>query len=111
MLTLFRERSLRRLARALAVGTVALMLAPTGTARDDADLPGYYQWYQRSGAMATLRQEAQRDGQMADGSLAPESLDVAAPAVTFKTPDGADWVLADHLGNGFTILVPFQSWW
>ncbi len=112
-----RERSFRRsLARALIVGAVALAAAPgasptTLPAGDETELPGYYQWYQRSGDLATLREEAQRDSQMEAGTLAPEALESPAPALTFKTPDGADWLLADHVGGGYTILVPFQSWW
>ena len=109
---------MRRLPALPTLATAALgvaLLAPPGLAHTHApgeELPGYYQWYKRSGDLTRLDQEVERDRAMVAGDTwAPVKVGRQAPDWSFPAPDGTQVPLRVGGEGRQTLVVTFQSWW
>lgn len=97
-------------------GSLALLAVVPGDG-DEAprfadELPGYYEFYKRTGSMQRLDQEVERDRSLEQGGDW-SALEVDAPAPALKLP-GHDGELVPLRvgGNGRnTVVTTFQAWW
>lgn len=117
---------LRPLWTASALALLTALGAPAAAAQDapapDApaaapelveqdELPGYYQFYKRTGDQAELEAERTFAEAMAAGEYAPEHPDTPLPELKLPTPTGSDLRIRRNLGKRNTLLVTFRSWW
>lgn len=97
---------------------LALLLAPgLGLAGDDAaprraeDLPGYYEFFMKSGRQVRIKAEEARDTKIEAGALKPEALNEALPDLRLPRSSGAALALRSFKGKKNLVVVSFRSWW
>lgn len=108
---------------ALALLTVSAGLAlatvtPTGSVVDDTapvfadELPGYYEFYKRTGSLVRLDEEIVRDRSIeADGEWVPVALEAPAPKLMLPGADGELLPLRVGGPGRHTVVTTFQAWW
>ncbi len=99
--------------------TFALVMACTlkGQAlaqeRGDASpkLPGYYEFFMKTGKLTRLASEVKRDDQIQTGKIKPVA--VNKPVVGLTLPDGFGNVhnTRSHIGKRNLVLVTGRAWW
>ncbi len=75
------------------------------------ELPGYYEFYMKTGKQETLRQERARDRQIEAGELVPVRMNVRLPALSLPLPTGEQLDLQDYEGKKNLVIVSYRSWW
>jgi hypothetical protein len=100
----------------LAAAALVAPLAAPSLAQERAvfadELPGYYDFYKRSGEYRRLPEEVDRDASLTeDGEFSAVEVDIEAPA--YRLP-GIDGELVDLRIGGEgrnTVVTTFQAWW
>lgn len=77
----------------------------------DAELPGYYRWYKKTGDQTVLPPEAERDGRMQQGELGAETVEFPLPDLSLPDADGNLVGLRDWVGKKNLVLVNYRTWW
>ena len=110
----------------LALSPVALspvnLLAQQGEATDAKasrplreviihELPGFYEFYMKTGAQETLRQERSRDRQIEAGELVPIRMNEPLPPLSLPLPNGEQLDFLDYKGKKNLVIVSYRSWW
>ena len=75
------------------------------------DLPGYYEFYMKTGKQETLRQERARDRQIEAGELVTVRMNEPLPPLSLPLPDGEQLDFLDYKGEKNLVIVSYRSWW
>jgi hypothetical protein len=96
---------------AVAWSVVALAILGGRPAIAQDDLPGYYQFFMKSGDLTVLNEERERDEEIASGDIAP--VHVGKLVADFKLPDGFGNTigLRDYIGKKNVVLTTMRTWW
>ena len=102
----------------VSAGLALATVAPTGPTVDDTppafadELPGYYEFYKRTGSMVRLDEEIARDRSIAaDGEWVPVELEAPAPKLMLPGADGELLALRPGGPGRHTVVTTFQAWW
>lgn len=97
---------------------IVFLLMPIGVwteaaqdAKPNKSLPGYYQFYEKAGAMVRIEAEIERDERIESGDLEPVYVGKAVDDLYL--PDGFGNVigLRDYIGKKNVVLTTFRTWW
>ena len=92
---------------------LALSLAPL--AAQEAviidELPGYYEFFMKTGSQQKLAAERRRDAQIDGGELAPVAVNKAMPDFVLPMASGDLLRLSDYKGKKNLLVASFRSWW
>ncbi|GJM23366.1 MAG: hypothetical protein DHS20C15_32810 [Planctomycetota bacterium] len=103
----------RSLWAASSLALLAALSSPAAALQAEQvdELPGYYQFYKRTGDMAELEAERTFAAAMEAGEY--EALHPGTPLVDLALPtaNGVDLRIRRNLGKRNTLLVTFRSWW
>jgi len=85
--------------------------APAGTGGDAKSLPGYYQFYEKTGELVRIPAEVKRDDRIEEGRLRIRRFE--APLIEMELPDArGDMVdLRGYVGEKNLLITPFRTWW
>jgi len=75
------------------------------------ELPGYYEFYMKTGKQETLRQERARDRQLEAGELVTVRMNQPLPPLSLPLPNGEQLDFLDYLGVKNLVIVSYRSWW
>ncbi|GEM_PF-3400062 len=102
----------------MSAGLGLSTVAPPGSVVDDTapvfadELPGYYEFYKRTGSQVRLDEEIVRDRSLAaDGEWVPVALEAPAPKLMLPGPDGELLPLRVGGPGRHTMVTTFQAWW
>jgi len=106
----------------VSAGLALTTLAPPGSVEDDTtpvaapvfadELPGYYEFYKRTGSLVRLDDEITRDRSIAaDGEWVPVALEAPAPKLMLPGADGELLPLRVGGPGRHTVVTTFQAWW
>lgn len=104
----------------LVVSASLAVTAVTAVAPGDGDaaapfadeLPGYYEFFKRSGSMVRLDEELARDRAIeATGEWVSAELDIPAPDLKLPGSDGRLLPLRVGGPGRNTVVTTFQAWW
>jgi len=75
------------------------------------DLPGYYEFFLKTGKLSRLRSEVKRDDAIQAGSLKPVAVNEAV--INLKLPDGFGAVHSPraYVGEKNLVLITGRAWW
>lgn len=75
------------------------------------DLPGYYEFFAKTGKLTRLDSEVKRDEAVKAGKIVPAPMNQPLPDL--KLPDGFGKVYGtrDHVGKKNLVLVTGRAWW
>ena len=74
-------------------------------------LPGYYEFFMKTGRLVRITQEVERDDRIAAGELQPVRVKTQLPDMTFPLASGEQIRLHDYKGRKNLVIVSFRSWW
>jgi len=74
-------------------------------------LPGYYQFFLKTGRLSKLPPEAAREKALEAGKLAFEKLEIPLPDLALPAADGRPVSLRQYAGDGNLVLLTMRSWW
>ena len=74
-------------------------------------LPGYYEFFMKTGRQVQIRAEKSRDEKIDEGELYPEAVEKPLPDLTLPSATGGDLRLLDYKGRKNLMIVSFRSWW
>jgi hypothetical protein len=79
----------------------------------DEELPGYYQFFHKTGRMGQIGPEVKRDARIRSGELKIETVDEALPGAALPDAHGKSVRLRDLSGKAkrSLLVVSFRSWW
>jgi len=100
--------------RALLLAGLVAASAPLLSAQEppvNKPLPGYYQFFLKTGKMAKLPPEAAREKALEAGKLSFEKLDTPLPDLVLPAQDGRAVSLRKYAGEGNLVLLTIRSWW
>ena len=91
----------------LAVGLVS----PAQETESERDLPGYYEFFLKTGKLSRLRSEVKRDEAIQTGTLKP--IAVNKPVIELRLPDGFNTVHSTraYVGQKNLVLITGRAWW
>jgi hypothetical protein len=101
----------------LAVGVFSIALIfssiPVFSAQAEAarDLPGYYEFFTKTGKLTRLKSEVKRDDEIQSGKITPVA--VNEPVIDLKFPDGFTNVHStrNYLDKKNLVLITGRAWW
>ena len=100
----------------MTYGLTALLLgiAAGGTVRGaeppQADrLPGYYEFFMKSGRRVRIEQEVQRDEKIAAGEIRPISVNKPLPDISLPLASGGKVRFRNYRGRRNLVIVSFRS--
>lgn len=94
----------------LALGlSLSPLVAQQSTTMDK--LPGYYEFFMKTGAQVQIRAEKNRDAKIEEGELYPESVEKQLPDLVLPSVSGGDLRFLDYKGEKNLLVVSFRSWW
>jgi hypothetical protein len=75
------------------------------------DLPGYYEFFLKTGKLSRLKSEVKRDEAIQTGTLKPVA--VNKPVIELKLPDGFEVVHSTraYVGKKNLVLITGRAWW
>jgi len=93
---------------ALSLSSVPVFSAQTEAERD---LPGYYEFFMKTGKLTRLKSEVKQDDEIQAGKLTP--VIVNEPVINLRLPDGFSNVYStrDYVGNKNLVLITGRAWW
>lgn len=99
------------LSAVVALGALGLAGAGFAQEVDTDEKPGYFQFFMKNGKFETIKEEAERNEQIAAGELTPR--EVNEPVPNFKLPDGFgnSIGLRDYVGEKNVVLSTMRTWW
>ncbi len=74
-------------------------------------LPGYYQFFMKSGRQVRIQQEVQRDRKIDAGEIKPISVNKPLPDISLPLASGRKVRLRDDRGRKNLVIASFRSWW
>jgi hypothetical protein len=95
--------------------SIALSLSsvPAFSARTEAerDLPGYYEFFMKTGKLTRLKSEVKRDNEIQAGKITPVT--VNKPVIDLKLPDGFSNVYGTrkYVDKKNLVLITGRAWW
>ena len=98
--------------RALLALAVLLALGAFDSVPACADeLPGYYEFFLKTGKLSQLSAEVKRDEAIQAGSLKPVA--VNQPVLELELPDGFNKVHStrEHIGKKNLVMITGRAWW
>ena len=82
-------------------------------AEEDAreDLPGYYEFFTKTGKLTRLSSEVKRDDEVKAGKITPVAMN--EPLIDLKLPDGFGRLhgTRDTVGKKNLVLITGRAWW
>jgi hypothetical protein len=92
---------------------VSLSAGPVSSAQEDTerDLPGYYEFFTKTGKLTRLTSEVKRDDAVKAGKITPVAMN--EPLVDLKLPDGFGKMhgTRDYVGKQNLVLITGRAWW
>lgn len=92
---------------------VSLGAVPASGAQEDAerDLPGYYEFFTKTGKLTRLKSEVKRDDDVKAGKILPVAMN--EPLIELKLPDGFAKIhgTRDYVGKKNLVLITGRAWW
>jgi hypothetical protein len=75
------------------------------------DLPGYYEFFLKTGKLSRLKSETKRDEAIQTGKLKPVTVNEAV--IDLKLPDGFNTVHSTRalVGQKNLVLITGRAWW
>lgn len=75
------------------------------------DLPGYYEFFLKTGKLSHLKSEIKRDEAIQTGKLKPVAVNEAV--IDLKLPDGSNTVHSTRalVGQKNLVLITGRAWW
>ena len=95
----------------LLVGAVGIPAAVSGEPVRAEELPGYYEFFMKTGRLVRIKDEVVRDERIAAGELAPVRVREDLPEFALLTASGDRLSLSAYRGSKNLVLVSFRSWW
>ena len=99
-----------------AVGIIVIpltsgLVSPCCAQESVRDLPGYYEFFLKTGKLSRLKSEVKRDDAMQAGTLKPVA--VNEPVIDLKLPDGFNAVHSTRalVGQKNLVLITGRAWW
>ncbi len=74
-------------------------------------LPGYYEFFMKSGRRVRIKQEEQRDKKIAAGEIKPISVSKPLPDISLPLASGKKVRFRYYRGRKNLVIVSFRSWW
>ena len=92
---------------------LALSLAPLAAQESVIidELPGYYEFFMKTGDQQQIRAEVRRNARIEDGDLVPVAVETAMPDFVLPRPSGEELRFSDYRGKKNLMVVSFRSWW
>ncbi len=75
------------------------------------ELPGYYEFYMKTGGLRTLRQERARDRRIEAGEIRPVAVNKPLPHLSLPLSTGENLDFLDFKGKKNLVIVSYRSWW
>ncbi len=77
----------------------------------EKDLPGYYEFFTKTGQFTRLTSEVKRDDQIQAGKISP--VVVNEPVIDLRLPDGFGHLFGtrDSLEKKHLVLITGRAWW
>ena len=92
---------------------IGLTVVPVSGVQEDTerDLPGYYEFFAKTGKLTRLRSEVKRDEDVKAGKITPVAMN--EPLIDLKLPDGFGRIhgTRDTVGNKNLVLITGRAWW
>ena len=87
------------------------LVSPAQDTESGRDLPGYYEFFLKTGKSSRLRSEVKRDEDIQTGKVKP--IAVNEPVLELKLPDGFDAVHSTraYVGQKNIVLITGRAWW
>lgn len=75
------------------------------------ELPGYYEFFVKTGKLTRLESEVKRDDQIQTGKITPVA--VNEPVIDLTLPDGFGKLHStrDYVGKKNLVLITGRAWW
>jgi hypothetical protein len=92
----------------LGVSSVPVFSAPGESGRD---LPGYYEFFTKTGKVTRLKSEVKRDEEIKTGKITP--IAVNEPLIDLELPDGFGHTHSTRrsVGKKNLVLITGRAWW
>ncbi len=92
---------------------LALSLAPLAAQESVIidELPGYYEFFMKTGDQQQIRAEVRRNARIEDGDLVPVAVETAMSDFVLPRPSGEELRFSDYRGKKNLMVVSFRSWW
>ena len=94
----------------LALGLSLSSLAAQQSITND-NLPGYYEFFMKTGRAVQIRAERNRDAKIEAGELYPVSMESQLRDLVLPEVSGGDLRFLDYKGKKNLMVVSFRSWW
>jgi len=92
---------------------ISLSAEPVSGAQEDAerDLPGYYEFFTKTGKLTRLKSEVKRDDDVKAGKIKPVPMN--EPLIDLKLPDGFGKIhgTRQYVGKKNLVLITGRAWW
>ena len=75
------------------------------------ELPGYYEFYMKTGGQRTLRQERARDLRIEAGEIRPVAVNKPLPHLSLPLSTGENLDFLGFKGKKNLVIVSYRSWW
>jgi hypothetical protein len=87
------------------------LILPAQESESGRDLPGYYEFFLKTGKLSRLKSEVKRDEAIQTGTLKPVA--VNKPVIELKLPDGFEVVHSTraYVGKKNLVLITGRAWW
>ncbi len=102
---------LKTAAIAAVLFVVALTLHAEPNSRETDTIPGYYEFFMKTGKLVRLKTEIKRDQQIAAGELKPQQMSTPLPKWKLADSSGKDLDVHSLLDKRNLLIVSFRSWW
>jgi hypothetical protein len=100
---------------AIIIFIVSLSLQVTATGQTNSankkELPGYYQFFMKTGQLTRIKPEIERDRQIESGELKTIAIDQPLPEFVLPLASGEKLKLNSYLDRRNLLIVSFRSWW
>lgn len=74
-------------------------------------LPGYYEFFMKSGRKVRIQQEVQRDRKIDAGEIRPIIVNKPLPDMSLPLASGKKLRFRNYRGRKNLVIVSFRSWW
>ena len=92
---------------------IGLSAVPVSGVQEDTerDLPGYYEFFTKTGKLTRLNSEVKRDDAVKAGKITPVAMN--EPLVDLRLPDGFGKMhgTRDYVGKKNLVLITGRAWW
>jgi hypothetical protein len=74
-------------------------------------LPGYYEFFMKSGELTRIKPELERDLKIEAGAIKPMAMDQPLPELALPLASGEKLKFNQYLDKRNLLIVSFRSWW